>query len=194
VRAVLEDLREHGAEAPFFLEARIGKTTVAQLIAERYLRLLTATPAGSLIVLGPYGRQAVGLSSGYHSPPELAADQYLRRRCLALLYARGWRYCGKVEGHRHLLHVEKGNGAAYLLTRWRYYPAHAVRQVFSRMRDRLVGEGAILLVHTDRPHHLARLIEESKGLIKLFSDEVYQKKLVPRLRPLDRVDEGTSPP
>lgn len=171
---VLADLHEHGAEAPWFLEARMGKDMLARLRNGRYLVQLDATPAGPLMVLGSMGRRALGLSPSYRSPPEAAADQYHRRRCLDALRAKEWTYQGRLRRDLLRLHGSSGE-TAYLLARWRHYPARSVRRVLNRVRERLLREEAVLLVQTDRPHRLARLVERSDGLVRSLHDELWTR-------------------
>ena len=173
VLAVLTDMREHGAEAAFFLEAKLGKELLADLLEARYLTL-KATPAGSLITLGPAGRQTFGLSPNYLSPPEVMADQYLRRRCIAALRAKGWTYLGQASNTRHIIKLTNPNGSmAYLFARWKRVSARSARRVFDRLCEHLVKEDAVLLVHTDRPHTLAGLIQSGCGRVRLLSSELY---------------------
>ena len=177
VLAVLTDVREHGAEAAFFLEAKLGKERLKSLLEGRYLTL-QATPAGSLITLGPAGRQTFGLSPNYLSPPEVMADQYLRRRCVAALQTKGWTYTGRVSGTRHVIKLQRPNGrVAYLFARWKRVSARSARRVFDRLREFLIREDAVLLIHTDRPHTLAGLTQSSCGRIKLLSKELYWKTI-----------------
>lgn len=178
VLAVLTDVREQGAEAVFFLEATLGKDCLTNLLEERYLTLLKATPAGSLVTLGPAGRQMFGLRPNYLSPPEVMADQYLRRRCVAALRTKGWLYLGRAPNTRHVIKLKSPSGrVAYLFARWKRVSARAARRVCDRLRECLLQEDAVLLVHTDRPHTLAGLIQSSCGRVRLFSSELYRKSI-----------------
>lgn len=172
---VLYDLREHGAEAPFFLEAKLGNLALEWLTNEKYVRRLEATPAGTLVLLGPRGRQVCGLSPNYLSPPDIAADQYLRRRCLAALRSRGWTYKARVKQLKNVLELEHRDGRrAYLFARWKRPSARSVRRVLTVLRGSLVKGNAVLLVRTDLPHTLRHLSDISGGKVKSMASELYK--------------------
>ena len=174
---LLHDLREHGAEAPFFIEAKLGKQVSASLLEQRYIRQLEATPAGTLVMLGPKGRRLYGLSPNYLSPPEVAADQYLRRRCVAALKSKGWDYKGQVQNLRNVLELQHTDGRrAYLFARWRRPSARSVRRVLETLYKPIFIGGAVLLVRTDLPHTLTRLSESCGGKVRSMASELYKKE------------------
>ena len=177
--AVLYDLREHGAELPFFLEAKLGKASLDQLLEEQYLRVLKATPVGALVMLGPVGRQTLGLSPNYLNPPEteIAADQYLRRRCVAALRSKGWKYSCKVQGLRHVIELEHRDGRhAYLYARWKRISARSVRRVLEKLHRSLQKENVVLIVRTDRPHTLKWLMKQYPGKITSLAVELCRNR------------------
>jgi len=175
---LLEDLHTCGAEAPYFLEQRYGR--LVEPVEQGFLALIE-TPAGRLAVLGPRGRLLFGLQPNYRTVPDVAADQYIQRRCVALLAERGWSSLGR---HGKWTHLRgPGGRLAYLLARWRPSSARAVRQSLTLLRERLSQEQAVLLVYTTQPRRLLRLAEREKviGLLCLdkksvMSNETQEQK------------------
>lgn len=155
-----------GAEAPYFLEVRLGREVFQQLLARGVLVQLPSTPAGSLVILGPKGRVALGLSPNYRSPPAMAADQYQRRRCVHMLTSRGWSYDGKTQNLARLR--DPSGRPAYMLARWRPTTVRSVRRILHRIKRTLITQDARLLVHTHRPHHFTTLIKQSAGLVQVL--------------------------
>jgi hypothetical protein len=160
---LLEDLHANGAEAPSLLEQRYGR--LADAVERGYLALIE-TPAGTLAVLGPKGRPIFGLRSNYRTAPDTAADQYIQRRCVALLAERGWKRLGRYGKWTHLR--GPSGRLAYLLARWRPVSARAVRHSLTRLRERLSQEQAMLLVHTTQPRRLLQLTQREKVIGLLY--------------------------
>lgn len=167
---LLEDLYACGAEAPYFLEQHYGE--LVEPVERGYLALIE-TPAGRLAVLGPRGRSFFGLRPNYRTAPDTAADQYIQRRCVALLAERGWSRLGRYRYGKWLYLRGPGGRLAYLLARWRPISARAVRHSLTMLRERLIQEQAILFVHTTQPRRLLRLVEREKviGLVCLSKGE-----------------------
>lgn len=166
---LLDDLHTCGAEAPYFLEQRYG--TLAEPVERGYLALIE-TPAGRLAVLGPRGRPIFGLRPNYRTAPDTAADQYIQRRCVALLAGSGWSRLGRYGKWTYLW--GSGGRLAYLLARWRPISARAVRHSLTMLRERLIQEQAVLFVYTTQPRRLLRLVEREKviGLLCLSEKSV----------------------
>ena len=166
---LLHDFREHGAEAPFFLHARLERQQVAALIDKGYLSRLEHTPAGPLLVLGARGRQLLSLSLSYRTPPEVAADQFFRRRVLAELASWGFVYLAKSASCRDLVVLRGPTGRrSYLLARWRALRAGQVARVLAALKPRLLADEGVLLVRADSPRRLSALSRRSAGLVELI--------------------------
>lgn len=171
---LLEDLYVYGAEAPYFLEQRYG--SLVEPLERGYLALIE-TPAGRLAVLGPRGRPVFGLRPNYRTTPDKAADQYVQRRCVALLVERGWNRLGR-RGQWPCLRESASGRVAYLLARWRPISTRLVRHSLTTLRERLIHERATLFVHTTQPKRLMRLVEREKVIGLLYFGDRNGRTLV----------------
>jgi hypothetical protein len=163
---LLQDLQEHGAEQEARVVSRWGSAQVELLLEHRALQRQD-TPAGHALLLGPRGRCVLGLAPHYTSPPEVSANQIVRRRLRERLEAQGHRYLGKHGRNLLILHAPDGH-LVYLLGQWTPPKARSVRRVLMRLRMHLLQERATLLVATPKPHTLRRLEARSSGLMKVL--------------------------
>lgn len=162
---LLDDLHTFGAEKPERLYGQHGQAQVDHLLAKRYLAQIP-TPLGELLLLGPEGRKALGLSPFYLSPPEAAATQLIRRRVKEKLELENWHYQGKPSRNLMLFFTEEGE-KAYVLARYGDYTARSVRRVLASVSPKLIKEGAVLLVWSKQSHRLLHLEKRTNGLLTL---------------------------
>jgi hypothetical protein len=163
---LLQDLREHGAEEEARVVSRWGGAHVPLLLEQGALQQQD-TPAGPALLLGPRGRHTLGLAPHYTSPPDVAANQMMRRRLREYLEAQGYRSLGK-HGRNLLILRAPDQQIVYLLGQWHPPKARSVRRVLMRLRTHLLQERATLLVATPKPHTLRRLEARSGGLLKVL--------------------------
>ena len=155
-----------GAEDEQRLCSRLGLSTLEMLRSQNYL-CSVPTPLGNLSILGPIGRQALGLAAYYKSPPEAAVSQWLQRRVKEGLEQQGWRFQNKVT--RNQLHFWDNTGqSVFVLARYRGYTSKSLRHILEARHAQLMAEHSQLAVVTNTPERYQKLRAHYPACLRLL--------------------------
>ncbi|MCA9840175.1 MAG: hypothetical protein KC422_24910 [Trueperaceae bacterium] len=165
LEVLLKDFQELGAEQASIAQDSLGIQHLDHLLREQFLTDIPS-PLGKLYLLGPKGREHLGLSPFYKSPPEAAASQVIRRRVKEILEREGWDYKGKTRYSLYRFQDQQGK-LIYSAARYRDYSARSIRRILASMKPDFIHESSHLLVWAKKPHYLAPLKESAHPFLDL---------------------------